>query len=503
MTDKDMSAFKSELILRQIEEEDIEEIVEMAQKGFANPDIAFDADSYKSHIKRFPEGQVCIEYNGKIVGSASSVIINYDEYGDDHSFSEVSGNGHIGNHDPDGLTLYGLDVVVHPDYRHLKIGRRLYEARRDICKKFNLKNIIFGGRIPNYHKYADQMSPLEYAKKVERQEIYDPVIIFQLMNGFKLMGIKEGYLPNDKASLENATLMKWENPDYVPKNIIHERSSNPVGISVIQYKLREVTDVDDFYNHIEYFIQSSSKRRMNFVLFPEAIVWELATLTKERVPRNQIEKIVKYNDQYIEFLKNQAIKYSINIVAGSQYVEENGSIYNVSYLLHRDGKIDKQYKMHITSNERQWLGVQPGQGVSVFDTDCGKVAILIGYDIQFPELARKAVDQGAKVIFTPFTAQDEQEYLRMRYCVQARAIENQIYTVLSGVVGNLPNVPHLVNQYAKSGIFSPIDVSFSDGGIVRESKANTEEILSAEVDLEKIRRHRLVGTDTHLKDRLK
>lgn len=215
MVKKELSAADSEMTIRKIKKEDIVEIVKLARLAFGNPLIAFQEKHYESQVNLFPEGQVCIEYEGKIVGSCSSVIVNFDDYGEHHSFIDISGSGYIRNHNPEGKNLYGLDVVVHPDYRKMKIGRRLYEARREICKKYNLKSILFGGRIPNYHEYADELTPDEYAEKVKNDGLYDPVLTFQLRNGFKLRGIMKNYLKDDAASLKYATLMEWRNPDYV------------------------------------------------------------------------------------------------------------------------------------------------------------------------------------------------------------------------------------------------------------------------------------------------
>lgn len=502
MSQTDGQHHRHRLIVRQIREDDIEEIVQVARLGFGNPNIAFRPEYYRSHLKIFPEGQICVEYNGKIVGSCSSLIVNYDDYGDDHTFREITGNGFITNHNPNGKTLYGIDVVVHPDYRYLKIGRRLYEARRRLCQRLNLKNIMFGGRIPNYHKYADQMTAEEYVEKVQQQKIYDPVLVFQLMNGFKVVGVKANYLTTDDASLNYATLMRWDNVDYVPESKFIAQHSQPVGIGVIQYQLREIKNLKDFQRQCEYFIHMCSKKRMDFAVLPESFTWQLLSFLGGRVPRQQLEKVKDFTEEYTKFFSDLAIRYNINIVAGSHFVETKEElIYNMSYLFHRHGKVDRQAKIHLTTDERKWLGLEAGKQLHVFDTDCGKVAILIGYDIVFPELARIAVDQGAKIIFTPFTAQDEQEYLRIRYCAQARAIENQVYTVITGMVGHLPHVHHLNTQYSHAAIFSPVDISFSDSGIIRESKANTEMILFGEVDLEKLRRHRLLGPETPLLNR--
>ncbi|WP_240375909.1 bifunctional GNAT family N-acetyltransferase/carbon-nitrogen hydrolase family protein [Bacillus piscicola] len=501
MTETDISAFENEIVIREIKKEDIDEIVRIAQLGFDNPDIAFEKKHYESHIRLFPEGQMCVVYNGKIIGSSSSLIVNYDDYGDNHSIDEISGGGYITNHNPEGKHLYGTDVVVHPDFRHLKIGRRLYEERRNLCKKLNLESIIFGGRIPNYHKYADKMTAEEYVEKVRDQKIYDPVLVFQLMNGFEIRGVKADYLLEDEASLKYATILEWKNVDYVPEGRQYYQHAIPARISAIQYGLTEIHSFEEFAKRCEYFIHAASKKRSNFAVLPEALTLQLLSFLNEKVPSQQIRTLTTYTDDYMKLFSELALRYSINIIAGSHFVEESDDIYNVSFLFHRNGKIDKQYKLHITADERKWWGIKPGNQLEVFDTDCGKVAILIGYDMLFPELARIAVDQGADIIFAPYTVEEQQGHTRIRCCTQARAVENQVYTVVAGMTGHITGVYRMNAQYAQSGIFSPVDLSFGHNGVVAEADANVEMVLHSDVDLELIRRDRKIGTVTPLSDR--
>jgi GNAT superfamily N-acetyltransferase len=207
---------KANIIVRNTTKEDIDELVQMAAKGYGLEDMAPTKEKYESHIKHFPEGQFCVEYDGKLIASCSSVIINIDDYGQNHTFNDVADGGYIRNHRPNGKNLYGIDVVVHPDYRGMNAGKRLYEARRNLAKKWNLESIIFGGRIPNYHLYADRMTAEEYVQKVLDGEIFDPVIVFQTRNGFVCKGVMKDYIPKDTESLGYATFMEWKNPDYQP-----------------------------------------------------------------------------------------------------------------------------------------------------------------------------------------------------------------------------------------------------------------------------------------------
>src|SRR6185503_2466186 len=106
-------------------------------------------------------------FNDKVVGVALSIIDNYDAFGDDHTYKQITGNYSFNTHTSFGDVLYGIEVFVHPDYRGLRLARRLYDARKELCERLNLKSIIFGGRIPNYAAHAAKLTPKEYINKVK------------------------------------------------------------------------------------------------------------------------------------------------------------------------------------------------------------------------------------------------------------------------------------------------------------------------------------------------
>ncbi|WP_096201537.1 bifunctional GNAT family N-acetyltransferase/carbon-nitrogen hydrolase family protein [Bacillus sp. FJAT-45350] len=496
----DLSNFEKKIEIRRIKETDFAEIVELQKLCFPNME-PWKSEHLESHISIFPEGQLCVEYDGKIIGSCSSLIINFDEYDDQHTWDEITDEGYITNHDPEGYNLYGMEVMVHPEYRRMKIGRRLYEARKDLARELNLKSIVIGGRIPNYYKFGNELTPRQYVEEVMIHNIFDPVLTFQVMNGFTLKRINKNYLEDDKASMRYATLMEWNNIDYQPKTRRQFRTAFPVRITTIQYMMKKIDSFDEFATQCEYYTDVASGYGSDFAVFPEIFTLQLLSFLPEKSPSRAIRKLAEYTEDYIELFTNLAVKYNINIIGGSHFVEEGNKVYNIAYLFRRDGTIEKQYKLHITPNERKWWGISPGNEVRVFDTDCGKIAIQICYDIEFPELARIAVDKGANIIFTPFCTDDRQGYLRVRYCSQARAVENQVYTVLSGTVGNLPQVENMDIQYAQSGIFSPSDFSFSRDGVVGECNPNIDTVVVGDVDLEILRRHRKSGSVNQLRDR--
>lgn len=497
----DLSSFEKSMVIREMTHDDIEAILRMQDECFPGMD-PWERAHLESHLNIFPEGQFVAELDGEIIGSCSSLIINFDEYDDRHTWDDVTDEGYITNHNPDGYNLYGIEVMVHPDYRRMRVGQRLYEARKDLARALNLKSIVIGGRIPNYYKHEKEMTPREYVDAVSRHKIYDPVLSFQLLNDFTLMRVNPDYLPDDLASRKYATLMEWNNIDYKPQSKRHFKTSYPVRICVVQYQMRQISSFNDLAGQVEYFVDVASDAYSDFVVFPEIFTTQLMSFLNEPIPSIAVRKMTDYTEPYIELFTDLAVRYNINIIGGSHFVmEEDEEIYNIAYLFRRDGSIEKQYKIHITPNERKWWGISAGDAVRVFDTDCGKIAIQICYDIEFPELARIATDMGANIIFTPFNTEDRQGYLRVRYCAQARAVENQVYTVISGTVGNLPQTENMDIQYAQSAIFAPSDFEFARDGIVGETNANVEMVLIGDVDLEILRRQRQDGTVKQLKDR--
>jgi predicted amidohydrolase len=265
--------------------------------------------------------------------------------------------------------------------------------------------------------------------------------------------------------------------------------------------MRKINDFEEFANQCEYFVDVASGYKCDFVLFPELLTTQLLSFIPNKRPGIAARELANFTNQYLEMFSSLAIKYNINIIGGSHFINEEDHLYNVSFLFHRGGKVDKQYKLHITPNERKWWGVEPGNKVEVFDTDVGRVAINVCYDVEFPELARIASDKGAQIIFVPFCTDERKGYLRVRYCAQARCIENQIYVAVAGTVGNLPEVENMDIQYAQSGIYTPSDFTFARDGIAAECTPNVETVVIHDVDVEELKRARINGTTLNWNDR--
>ena len=495
--------FEKKLTVRSLVASDFDGIVELGQLCFPNM-APWTRDQFQSQITVFPEGQIGVEYQGKLVASSSSVILDFEMYKDWHSWSEISDDGFIRNHKPTGTTLYGIEIMVHPKFRGYKLARRLYDARKKIARERNLMRVVVGGRMPGYGEHAGTLSPREYIEKVVNKSIFDSVLTTQLSNGFILKRIIPQYLGEDGDSKGYATFLEWTNLDYLPDPKQRFVPIIPARVCAVQYQMRAISNFEEFARQCEYFVDVASEYKCDFILFPEMITTQLLSfIGPEKDAAAAMRKISEFTPQYVELFHKLALKGNVNIVGGSHFTMENEMLYNVSYLFRRDGTVGKQYKIHITPTERQWWGIKGGSSVEVFDTDRGKIAIQVCYDVEFPELSRVAVERGAQIIFVPFCTDERYAYLRVRYCSQARCIENHVYVVMAGSVGNLPQVEGTGIHYAQSAIFTPSDIPFPRDAVAGECTPNIETVIFEDLDLELLKRHKQSGTVLNWKDQRK
>ena len=500
MPNIDLTTFEKNIIVRPITMNDFEQIVALQLRCFPGMK-PWTREQTESQLQIFPEGQICIEYRGAIVASSSSLILDFAMYSNWHNWREIADAGFIRNHDPEGNTLYGIEIMVDPEYRGMKLARRLYEARKKLARQKNLMRIVLGGRIPGYIQHKDDMTAREYVEKVINKSLVDPVLTTQLSNGFVLKRLLKSYMESDKESLGYATLLEWTNLDYQPD--IHRAyvPTKAVRICAVQYQMREIKDFDEFARHCEYFIDVASDYKCDFILFPENLTTQLLTFLKAERPGIAVRRLAEYGPQYLELFSKLAVKYDINIIGGTHFTLENDRLYSSAYLFKRNGGIGQQFKLHITPDERRWWGVEPGTKINVFDTDRGKISIQIGHDITFPEVSRIAAEQGAQIVFVPFCTDERYAFLRVRYCAHARCIENHFFIATAGTVGNLPNVENMDIQYAQSGIYTPSDLPFTRDAIAAESTPNIETVIIDDVDLELLKRHRQSGSLLNWHDR--
>ncbi|MDX1444372.1 MAG: bifunctional GNAT family N-acetyltransferase/carbon-nitrogen hydrolase family protein [Gammaproteobacteria bacterium] len=499
----DTSQDDTRLRLRNLKPEDHEGLCRLMEKAYSGlDDSVWSRDEFIAQLNRFPEGQLCIEDHGEVVAAALTLIVNYSRFGDNHTYDQITGDGYFTTHDPNGDVLYGVDVFVDPEYRGMRLGRRLYDARKELCRSLNLRAIIAGGRIPGYRKYADSMSPEEYIQQVQAREIYDPILSFQLANDFQARRIIPNYLPDDKDSHGYATVLEWSNIHYEEKDqpVVAARKTS-VRVGTVQWQMRPIKSREQLMQQVEFFVDALAGYNADFAVFPEYFNAPLMGLYNEYSPPEAMRMLADHTDEICDQLQELAVSYNINIIGGSMPVYEENGLYNVAFLFRRDGSREMQYKLHATPDEKKYWGTRGGNRVRVFDTDAGRIGILICYDCEFPELPRLMSDQGMEILFVPYWVDTKNGYLRVQRCAQARAIENECYVAITGSVGNLPRVENADIQYSQSAIFTPADFAFPHDGIAAESTPNTEMTLIVDLDLTKLKELRDEGSVQNYRDR--
>ncbi len=485
-----------------LKSQDYEEINNAMIESYSNmPEEHWRKKDVYSLIEQFPEGQVGIKIDNELAACAFSIIIESAKFDEKHTYKEITGNYTFNTHSNKGDKLYGIEVFVRPKFRGLRLGRRLYDYRKELCENLNLKGIVFGGRIPNYHQYSAEISPKDYIDKVKKKQIHDPVLDFQISNDFHPRRILRGYLEGDNESQEYAVLLEWNNVYYEKQTKTASTTKNIVRLGLIQWQMRLYKNLDDLMQQAEYFVDAVSGYRSDFALFPEFFNAPLMSEYNNLSEAEAIRKLAGFTEEIVQRFLELAISYNINIITGSMPEIVDNQLFNAGYLCKRDGGIERFEKIHVTPDEAKVWGLQGGKTIQTFDTDCGKIGILICYDVEFPELSRLLADDGMNILFVPFLSDTQNGYSRVRNCAQARAIENECYVAIAGSVGNLPKVHNMDIQYAQSIVFTPCDFSFPTNGIKAEATPNTEMILIADVDIDLLRELNQFGGVRNLRDR--
>jgi len=499
------------LVVRGARVKDIPAIRDLVDRVYRPMEMSgYTAAMLRGQLNNFPEGQFVAVYDGRVVGYCATFVTGADEALEPHTWQEITAGGYASRHDPDGDYLYGMEVCVDPEFRGLRIGQRLYAERKKLAQSWGLKGIVYGGRLPTLARRLQKFrTPDVYVAEVAAGEQRDPVLTFQLRNGFEVIGLLPGYLPEDKESLGYGVHLLWRNP-LAPDEKEEKRAKNYGGrlpdtirVATVQYKQRRVSTFDEFVDLVRYFVDVAADYRADFVVLPELFSLQLLSMEdQELTPAQAIEALTKYRDPLRDALRDMAIRFNINIIGGSHPTKmPNGRVENICYVCLRDGEVHEQPKIHPTPNEVYWWNIEGGHTLHAIDTDCGPIGVLICYDAEFPELARHLADQGVNIIFIPFCTDERQSYLRVRYCAQARAVENQCYVVMSGNVGNLPNVHNMDIQYAQSCILTPCDFPFARDGVAADTTPNVETVAFADLRLEALRMARSSGTVQNLKGR--
>lgn len=489
-----------DILLRRAELDDLPHLIQLNKRAFplmAEENVVWSSRQLKNHLKVFPNGQIVAIMGEQIVGAVASLIVDTgnNPYRP-HTYSGITDGGYFHNHDRNGDTLYGADVYVDPDYQGKGVGAALYEARRRLCKQLNLKRILAGGRLSGYDEHADKLTPEEYVQEVQNEKIRDQVLSFQLRQGFTVRGILHNYITDPK-SHNNASLIEWLNPDYT-----ETEASSKVRIACVQYQVRKIETFEDFANQVEYFVETAADYKADFVLFPEFFSVQLLSILEPMTSVQGISRLAsEFSEPFIGLMSGMAKKYGLYIIGGSHPIQEEDKMYNKCLIFDPEGRYIAQPKLHITPSEKRYWGISGGNELIVLPTPKAKIAVQICYDVEFPVPSSYLADQGVEILFVPYCTDDRHGMLRVRYCAQARAIENQFFVATAGVIGNLPSVPAMDIHYGQAAVYTPSDFEFARDGIQAIADSNVETLLVTDIDISDLHRSRSSGSVTPFLDR--
>lgn len=487
--------------------EDLPGVVRCEQACYADypAETLMNERNYELQLSAFPEGQFVAEKDGQIVGYATSLIVQLDGLPHEYTYREITGAATFSTHDPQGDTLYGADIAVHPEHRGQGVAAKLYEARRKLLRRFNLRRMLAFGRIPGYAEHAGRLTAREYVDKVIAGELRDSALRAHLKAGYRVEAVRLDFMLDD-TSHNYSTQLVYDNPEFdaAKRRIAASPIARPVRkirVAAAQWLMRPGLTRPQFEATLSFFAESADVYHCHFLVLPELFTVQTFTSWPSKLaPRAAMERLADEYELYRESMVALARKHQLYLVGGSHPVREGSALYNRCHLFTPTGAVYGQDKLHLTPTERALWGFSSGDRLRVFETPMGRVSALVCYDIEFPELARLLTLAGTTIVFVPFSTDEKQAYWRVRHSAQARAVENSIYVVLAGNAGNLPMRSYLLN-YARSAILTPCDFGFPQAGVAAEADPNVETVVTADLDLAALDQHRDAGSVRVLHDR--
>jgi hypothetical protein len=215
-----------------VEPSHYEAIIEICKLVYPT-DKPYTIEELEDHRQVFPQGQfVAVDGNrNAVAGVHFTLRLHLADYHIDDPWDVLTSGGSFLNHDPDGPTLYGADIMVHPGHQHHGIGHALTDRARFLVQEECLWRMVGASRLPGYGRHCSTMNIGQYVDAVINGKLFDPVLSIHLKDGWTVVRPVHGYLQHDEESAGWAAVIQWVNPACPPPPEFELRKMFPASLS--------------------------------------------------------------------------------------------------------------------------------------------------------------------------------------------------------------------------------------------------------------------------------
>lgn len=275
-------------------------------------------------------------------------------------------------------------------------------------------------------------------------------------------------------------------------------------IATAQYPISFHQSIEHWKEHIQQWVKQASLENAQILVFPEYGSMELVSLLPEEIRKDiqaQVLAMEEFSEVFQKTFSDLAKENSIIIVSPSFPTLFESKIINRAFVFGPHGEVGHQDKMFMTRFENEEWKVSTGDGhLTVFETPWGNFGIQICYDIEFPIGSKMLAEGGADVILAPSCTETLRGATRVHVGARARAMENQLYTVVSQTIGDSPWSPAVDINYGYTSVYSTPDIGFPEEGIIASSTHQTSGWLIETLDLSLLKNVRTNGSVLNFKD---
>jgi GNAT superfamily N-acetyltransferase len=203
--------------IRHVEYSDYAAIIALCQLVYPT-ETPYTVEELEDHRRVFPQGQfAAVETTrGELAGVHFTLRLRMIDFHIDDPWDVLTAGGSFLDHDPNGPTLYGADIMVHPNHQHHGIAHALTDQTRELVEEEGLWRMVGASRLPGYSRHSREMRVEQYVEAVVDGKLFDPVLSLHLKDGWSVVKPIHGYLQHDQESLGWAVVIQWINPRCPP-----------------------------------------------------------------------------------------------------------------------------------------------------------------------------------------------------------------------------------------------------------------------------------------------